>query len=317
MKFLKYLLVVFIFILVFGLIFFAYNKKLNSEGLSTINFEGRERFYRLYVPSSYNKENPAALVFVLHGGGGRSRDMVKLTKGKFNELAERDGFIVVYPEGVQKHWNDGRGVQLYYAHRENINDVGFINLLIDKLSEEYSIDKKRIYSTGISNGGLMSERLACEMSEKFAAIAPVAVSMLEDYSVKCKPQNSMPILIITGNNDPLVPWDGGERISIEGKIGRILSVPEAVGFWVKHNKCQDDSFIAENIDSDLDDETSIQKEVYDQCENNSKVVFYKVENGGHTWPNGSQYLPEFLVGKTSRDIDASEVIWNFFKEMQI
>lgn len=282
----------------------------------SITWDGLERTYLIYIPSSWNKIKSMPLVIALHGGGGTGKRMVKLTQGGFNTLADKEGFIVVYPDGIEKHWNDGRGEDEtgWRAHIENIDDVGFISALIVHLANEYNINKKRIFVTGISNGAKMTFRLACELTDKIAAIAPVAGSMIEDMSVYPKPSKPLPVLVIHGTEDPLVPWTGGDIQLGRRKFGRVISVSETVKFWVNHNNCYSSPLISYEPDKDPRDGTRVRKEVYDGCKDNTEVILYAIEGGGHTWPGGWQYLSERIVGKTSRDIDANEVIWNFFKK---
>jgi polyhydroxybutyrate depolymerase len=282
----------------------------------SIIHDGLKRTYRIHIPSSFDKTKPIPLVIVLHGGGGSAEAMLALTLGGFNTLSEREGFIVVYPNGIEKHWNDGRGssgLSRYRAFRENIDDVGFISALIDLLIKEMNIDKKRIYITGISNGGIMSFRLACELSEKITAIASVTASMPEKLASHCSPLRPISVLIINGMDDPLVPWEGGEIRFGRLRLGKVLSVSETVKYWVKHNKCSTSPQIFRQPDKDPFDGIRVRKEVYGQGREGTEVVLYTIEGGGHTWPGGYQYLREGFIGKTSRDIDATEVIWNFFK----
>jgi len=283
-----------------------------SAARSTI-LAGLERTYHIHIPASYDKANPIPLLIVLHGGGGTGAGMVKLTQGGFDKLSDKEGFIVVYPDGIEKHWNDGRENLSYRAYREKIDDVGFISALIDHLAKEYNIDIKRVYATGISNGAIMSYRLGCELSGKIAAIAPVAGSMPENMPSQCSPSTSLSALIISNTADPLVPWGGGEiRFGLR-KFGKVLSVPETAKFWSIHNQCSSPPSIIWEPDRDPKDGTRVRKELYNQCRESTEVVLYVIEGGGHTWPGGLQYLPEWIIGKTSRDIDANEVIWVFFK----
>jgi polyhydroxybutyrate depolymerase len=239
--------------------------------------------------------------------------MEELTLRGLNRLSDKEGFIVVYPDGIEKHWNDGRENVNYRAHREKIDDVGFISALIDHLAKQYHTDVKRVYATGVSNGAMMSFRLACELSEKISAVAPVAGSMPENMPSKCTPSRPIPVLMISHTEDPLVPWGGGEiRFGLR-RFGRVLSVGETVTFWATHNQCSSPPNITWGPDKDSKDGTRVRKESYHPCRESSEVVLYAIEGGGHTWPGGDQYLPEWIIGKTSRDIDANEVIWSFFK----
>lgn len=136
----------------------------NYDYSSSILSGGLQRTYNVHISSSYDKTMPTPLLIVLHGGGGTGQGMTKLAN--FNAIADRENFIIVYPDGFENHWNDGRGVQRYRAQTQNIDDVGFISALIDHLSGELNIDASRIYVTGISNGAMMSHRLGCELSQR-------------------------------------------------------------------------------------------------------------------------------------------------------
>ncbi len=171
-----------------------------------LTHDGRERTYALYTPPQPSASMP--LLIALHGGGGRGSGMIHITYGGFNRLAERETFVVVYPDGVDKRWNDGRGLTEWRAHRERVDDVGFIAALIDQISAEQPIDRRRVYVTGISNGGMMSYRLACELGDRIAAIAPV-VAALPAHLSGCVPPHAMPIILMNGTDDPLIPYQGG------------------------------------------------------------------------------------------------------------
>jgi len=243
--------------------------------------------------------------------------MRKLTLGGFNILSDKEGFAVVYPDGVEKHWNDGRKKVRYRSHREKIDDIGFISALIDHLVKERNIDKRRIYITGISNGAMMSNRLACELAGKIAAIAPVAGNMPYDLLPHCSPSRPVSVLMISGTNDSMIPWEGGEARFKRFEFGKVLSVAETIKFWVAHNRCKPTPDITWEPDSNPQDGTRVRKETYGGCREGTEVILYAIEGGGHTWPRGLQYLPERIVGKTSDDIDANKVIWSFFKKQGV
>lgn len=288
------------------------NNQVDNHAGSII-WDGLERTYLLHIPPSYDRTKSRPLVIVLHGGGGTGRRMERLTLGGFNRLADEECFIVVYPDGIERHWNDGRKEVSYRAHKEKIDDVGFILALIDHLERKLKIDRNRVYVTGISNGAMMSHRLALELSDKIAAIAPVAGTLPEALS-KVKPSNSVPVLIISNTEDPCVPWEGGIAHFRRLKVGRVLSTSDTVKFWVSHNHCSSSPIITWEPDEDPQDGTRVRREVYGEGMNGTEVILYAIEGGGHTWPGGYQYLPERIIGKTSKDINANEVIWNFFKK---
>jgi polyhydroxybutyrate depolymerase len=266
-------------------------------------YQGQVRTYHLHLPSGYNRNRSWPLVLAFHGGYGSGKRLARNTG--FNALADQEGFIVVYPDGINRHWNDGRGTA-----NPNIDDVGFVRALIDRLVRYRNIDPSRIYATGISNGGQFTQRLACEMSDKIAAFAPVAATFPAAIKSSCKPKNSVAMLMINSPQDPLVPWQGGEGGGLGGKI---LSVAETVEFWRKHNNCSPvgQTQALQNIAPS--DGTQVRVSSYSGGCPRSEVILYTIEGGGHTWPDGRENAVISRVGKTSRQLRASQVIWNFFK----
>jgi len=294
-----------------------YTTSYGTAQRSSLIHDNLKRTFKIFTPSSFNKSSQLPLVIVLHGRGGNGESMLFVTRKGFNKLSERDRFIVVYPDGIEQNWNDGRTDQESNdrAHREKIDDSGFISELIDLMISDLNADPNRVYVTGISNGAIMSYRLACELSTKIAAIAPVDGNIPYMLAPDCLPQSPVSVLAINNINDPLVPYEGG---NIYGhfhrfNLGRVLSVDESVSYWVEKNKCLPVPVVTEEPDRDPYDGTRVLKKEFKNETNGTEVILYAIEGGGHTWPGGIQYLPEWLIGKTSRDIDANEVIWNFFK----
>jgi polyhydroxybutyrate depolymerase len=297
------------------LIFFPSYPSISQKAF--INHDNLKRTYHIHMPSISNESKQMPLVIVLHGRGGTGAAMVIVTRKDFDNLADRDGFFAVYPDGIELNWNDGRMDEEANdrAHRENIDDVGFISALIDTMIYDYDIDPQRVYITGISNGAIMAYRLACELSDKIAAIAPVDGNIPHMLYNECNPVCPVSLLAINNVNDPLVPYEGGNIYGSIRKInlGKVLSVDESVGFWVKRNNCIPDPVVTEMPDVDPDDGTRVTKKEYMDGTDGTEVILYSVDGGGHTWPGGFQYLPAWIIGKTCRDINASEVIWSFFK----
>jgi polyhydroxybutyrate depolymerase len=246
------------------------------------------------------------LLIVLHGGGGTGAGIARLTG--FSPLADREGFVVAYPDGVNNHWNDGRNVQRFRAQRENVDDVGFITRLIDQLAQRLNLDRTRVYITGMSNGAMMCYRLGCDRAEKIAAIAPVCGALAEDLPDSAQSELPMSVLAINGTKDPLVPWGGG-GVGLLAKRGRVRSVPQTIEYWVKRNDCSPTPVVAELPDRDPNDGISVRREVYGQGQNGSEVILYVVTGGGHTWPGGQERALRF--GKRSTDFNATETIWQF------
>ncbi len=275
------------------------------------------RTFRIHIPPLIDDTVQMPLVIALHGKGVDSEGMILITRGRFDVLADRESFIVVYPDGIEMNWNDGRtdDESNDRAHQENIDDAGFISSLIDLMIKDYNVDPKRIYVTGISNGALMSYRLAFEMSSKIAAIAPVDGNLPDPLLWKDGPFEPVSVLAINNVNDPLVPFTGGEIVGNFGKVklGKVVSTDDSIAFWANRNMCSREPVIIEEPDRDPNDGTRVIRKEYLNGKKGSEVLLYVIEGGGHTWPGGLQYLPSWKIGRTSRDIDASEVIWNFFK----
>jgi polyhydroxybutyrate depolymerase len=266
---------------------------------------GRARSYRVYVPESYDGAKAYPLVFMLHGASGTGAWMEQFTA--FDRLADSEGIIVVYPDGINTVWNDGRPNDPRTA--DNIDDVGFISHLIDTLSSQLNIDSKRVYSAGYSMGGMMSFRLSCELSDKIAAIASVASTFPGYLSQTCKSSPPKPTLVIQGTLDPVVPWSG---VTDNVGIRVYLSASETATYWAVHNGCEGKAEQITDPDTRPEDGTRVRHVAFNQCKHDASVVLYGVENGGHTWPSSATSIPA-QFGLSSQDINASAVIWDFFK----
>lgn len=282
--------------------------KPSEQKTINITFDGVARNFIVYLPSGYNNSGKMPLIFAIHGGSGTPEGMINIAN--FKTIADRDKVVLVYPEGVQKNWNDGRPTA---PNQLGINDVGFFNQMCDYMINNYSVDAKKIYATGISNGGFMSTRLGCELSNRIAAIA-VNAATIEATTIapNCKPNRPVPALYIHGTTDPLVPFLGGQITAGGTAGGTILSHFQAIDKWVTINACNPTPTVTDLPDI-ANDGTTIKQRVYSGGANGSEVVSYVVLNGGHTWPQGYQYLNEAIIGKTSQDMNACEVIWTFFK----
>jgi len=279
----------------------------------TVNVGDLKRTYYLHVPPKLAKEKPVPLVLMFHGGGGTP--FFAERESKFSDLADREGFLVAYPEGVGKSWNDGRGIQGIPAQREKVDDVGFIKALLDDVGKDYKVDAKRVYSTGISNGALISYFLGVNLSNRIAAIAPVVGGMPETLVEKFKPEKPVSVIILQGTADPLMPYNGGDiTVPPNLKRGKIISTEDSVKKWVEHNGCQRDAVKDDVPDKDPKDGCTVKRFRYPKGKDGTEVVLYKIEPGGHTWPGGFQYLPEKVIGKLCKDLDGTETIWEFFKK---
>jgi polyhydroxybutyrate depolymerase len=273
---------------------------------------GLKRTFLVHVPPIRETKTARAsarpMVIVLHGGGGTGPRVARLTG--LSELADREGFIVVYPNAINNHWNDGRNVNRFRSQRENIDDVGFLSRLIDRFVKQLNVDSTRVYVTGISNGGMMCHRVGCDLSQRIAAIAPVSAGLPVDLPDSCPAGLPVSVLAINGTDDPLVPYEGG-GVGLLAKRGAVLSVDRTIDFWVRRNQCAPEPKIAELPDRDPNDGISVVRREYANGREGSAVILYTVRGGGHTWPGGSERPERF--GRRSDDFNASEVIWRFFQ----
>lgn len=268
-----------------------------------------------YIPKKLKKRNQA-LILCLHREEESPESMARLTRKSFNDLADQNGFVVGYPEGLNKYWNDGRTDSISLSHYNEVDDVGFINRLINYTVDSFSVDPGHVFITGMSNGGLMALRLACELSVKIKGVAVVSASLALDQLVTCSPDSSVSLMMINGTRDPVMPFDGGEMVWEGRSQGSVLSAEGAIHYWLGENNCKEKSSKRDVGNTNLFDETRSERVEFQNCENGTEVALVTVTNGGHTWPGGRQYANEKAIGKTSKDFDAAREIWKFFKGLK-
>lgn len=224
--------------------------------------------------------------------------------------------VLVFPDGSDRQWCDGRFENL--DERRDctaIDDVAFISAIIEQMKENYGIDSRRVYATGISNGGFMSVRLALDLTDKITAVAPVT-AQLSVALAEHTPGLPISIMIINGTADPIVPFDGGEvrLFDFSRSRGEIFSTAETVERFRRFNDCSATPGLVKLPDSEPDDGTAVEIETYANCVDDTEVILVRVVGGGHTWPGGQQYLSPKMVGIVSQEINASEMILDFFLE---
>lgn len=275
----------------------------------TLTHDGLERTYLVYAPDSLVPGGPVPVVLALHGGGGTGEGMCTMAGGLM-AVADDHAFVLVCPDGIGNHWNDGRGVESYRAHAEQIDDVGFLAALVDRLGEQYAIDRHAIFVIGISNGGLMSYRMACECADLVRGIAAVTASLPE--ALACNPSQPVSVLILNGTDDPLMPYEGGEISIFRRTLGRVRSTEDTYQFWAEANGCEEPAISDSSLDLDPEDGTEVHMSSLDTCADGTRVELYTISGGGHTWPGGPQYLPTWIIGRVSRELNASQTIWGFF-----
>ncbi|MBL8147606.1 MAG: hypothetical protein JNL34_14595 [Anaerolineae bacterium] len=259
---------------------------------------GVERTYLLDIPESYvaGPSLPAPLVIVLHGTGGAGATIAGYAG--FDAIGERERLIVVYPDGLNASWADGR------PGGEGTEDVAFISRMIDALSAALTIDPARIYAFGHSTGGTMAQRLACALPGRIAAVGSVAGPMPEYLKPECDGSPPVPILLIQGTDDSNFPWRGIPNTFLGALATR--------DYWARHNQCGISSAQTPLPDAAPDDGTIAILEQFTLCASSALVDFYGVYGGGHTFP-GHPFPGSALIGPTSMDFDAAEVLWSFFE----
>ena len=273
-------------------------------------YDGLQRRWRAYLPAAL-PENPA-MVLLLHGSRGDGALMRASTFYGFDVVAERAGFIAVYPDGFEQHWNDCRGGADYSANLLDVDDVGFLSFLIQKLAEEYGADLSRVYVAGISNGGQMAYRLAMESSDTVAGIAAVAANLPIESNLDCDPLGqAVSTLIINGTADPINPYEGGV-VDIFGNTSRgmVMSSLATATYWASLAGFEDQGASSLWEESDPDDGTSVRSVSWSGPQGPS-VQLLTIEGGGHTVPHPVFRLPR-IIGTTSHEFDGAEIIWSFF-----
>jgi polyhydroxybutyrate depolymerase len=268
---------------------------------STVEIDGRARTYRMHRPAAHENEQPRPLLLVLHGFMQDWKSMRKLTR--FDRLADRAGALVVYPEGYRRSWNDGDDSKP--ATIAGLDDAAFLRAVIDDVARSHDVDERRIYAVGFSNSGFLLVRHACRLADRIAAIGVVAAGVYPVWDPTCEGARPMPAMFILGEQDPMLrPL---QRFAVEpSRSGEI---------WAAHNGCGESS--TQGLPDIVDDGTRVRRQTFSGCRDGADVVAVHVEGGGHAWPGGPQYLPAALVGRTSRDFDATDELWDFFSSIRL
>lgn len=251
---------------------------------------GVRREYLLHVPASYDGRSRVPLVISLHGAGGWPVQQMEVSG--WNRVADREGFLVVYPaaaDGGPRVWQPDRG-----------QDARFIADLIDHIEQAYNVDRSRIYIDGLSNGGGMAFALSCTMSDRIAAVGLVASAQSLPWSW-CTDARPVPMIAFHGTADPAVPYRGGPSWMSPGVFPDISTWATR---WAQRNRCT--SSMESNTAPD------VSRREYANCADDATVVLYTVRGGGHTWPGGGA-MPEWLVGRETHSIDATTLMWAFFR----
>ena len=268
-----------------------------NDGATIINVDGINREYVLYIPSSYDSIDTVPLMLIFHGWTMYANEQMEISD--MRPLAESEKFILIYPQGTflngLTHWNVGS-----WTSESNSDDLGFVDELINHISNNYNIDMKRIYAAGYSDGGFFSQELACKLSNDIAAIGTVASNMSTRTKDNCNPSHPTPVVTISGTNDNVVSYDG---TNFEGQI----SHNEVLNYWISYNQTNESPIISDLPNIDTTDGSTVKLYEYKNGTNNVEIEHYKVINGGHNWPGSFGNM----------DINANSIIWNFVSKFDI
>ena len=274
----------------------------------SFDYDGETRGYQLFVPPAYDGGNRLPLLLVLHGRGGSGERMRQLTG--FDLRAAKHHFFVVYPDSPQRYWN--------YLHRipgalEGADDIAFLQRLIDEIRGNYAIDRQRLYVAGISNGGFMAQRLACERNSEFAAFASVAATGYGAMPATCGAHGPVDALYLHGTHDSLVPWQGRQVVAADGESQQVtMSITDSMKFWSDLNRCDPQVEVRDLPSSGRSPKTRVRVYTSASCAYGAQVKLYGIVGGGHNWPGTEALIPPKIAGAINFDFHASDAIWSFF-----
>jgi len=277
-----------------------------GDQMHKLTVDGRERSYLVHIPPQYNPKMPTPVVLIFHGAGMNASMTVAFTG--MSKKSDEAGFIAVYPNGtgIDPFLTLNAGGRKGILAEHSADDVKYVGHLLDDLANAVNVDQKRVFATGMSNGGMMCYRLAAELSDRIAAIAPVAGTMAID---EAKPKRPVSVMHFHGKADTLVPFAGPG--SGTPKFLTFKSVEESIRIWCKINQCPGNPTITD-LPNKADDGTTVKQKTYGPGKDGAEVVLIEIEGGGHTWP-GQKPAIGFL-GKSTLDISANDLIWQFFQK---
>jgi polyhydroxybutyrate depolymerase len=316
-----------------------------QETKEKVTVDDVDRTFMVRLPKGYDAKQHYPVVMLLHGMNQDAEDMERLTG--FDALADKEGVIVVYPIALHGRWNVGvrptekrpmgmgpggghhhggggypgggggggyprgggqqqpQGQDSEDRRAAPADDVAFFNQMLDQLGTKFSVDSSRIYAAGLSEGGFMTMRLGCAISDRFAAVAAVGAAMPK--TMICVPSRPVPLVMISGTSDPVVPYGGGTEKNLSVAT---VSVEDSAKAWAKIDRCAEKPEKSK-LPSSGKGGMETRVDTYDGCQQSAQVVLYSVKGAGNTWPGGEQYEAENTIGKTSQDLNADETIWKF------
>ena len=274
-----------------------------GDAPGALTFGGLHRTYLLHAPAGVRR--PVGLVLNLHGAGATGGAQAALTN--YNAVADQNGFVVVYPDGIDFSWADGRGASI--PDRQGVDDVGFLVALINQVTSDFGIERSHVFVTGMSAGAFMATRLACERADVVAAIAPVSGTLATNFP--CSPSRPVSVLQVHGTADPVVPYNGGTMVG-RGGVSDIVAAPAMADRWRALDGCS--GMPVSDMPANVGNGAGIQRVDAGGCADGTEVDFVRVDGGGHTWPAGRFSLPSASVGSTTQAFDASQASGQFFAQ---
>lgn len=278
-----------------------------GDSTRAVHVDGQERHYLVHVPAKYAPETPMPVVLAFHGGGANA-DTMAFFSG-LSDKADEAGFIVVYPNGsgrLTRMLTFNAGNCCGVAAASKVDDVAFTRCLLDDLESVANVDRRRVYATGMSNGAMMAYRLASDLSDRIAAIAPVAGPM---GTSGCHPTRPVSVMHFHGDADEFAPLKGGKGRGPSGTD--FHSVQHSIDTWVAANECRPTPTTTRLPDHERDG-TAVRTVCYAFGKEAAEVVLVVIEGGGHTWPGRAPRMPS--LGVSTRDISANDMMWEFFKQ---
>lgn len=331
-----------------------------QETKEKVTVDDVDRQFSVRLPRGYDAKQRYPVVILLHGMNQDADDMERLTR--FDELADKNGIIAIYPSALHGRWNVGvhpeqrtTGMRPGGGHHRGYgggypggggggggypggggggypgggqgqgqgpgseqdrrappaDDIAFFNEMLDQVNTKFSVDSSRVYALGLSEGGFMSLKAACSLSDRIAAVAAVGAAMPK--TMICLPTRPIPVLLMNGTSDPVVPYGGGTEKNLQVQT---LSAEDSSKDWGKIDRCNEKpekgKWAAQQKGS-----TETKTDTYDGCHDNAKVVLYSLKGAGNTWPGGEQYEPENAVGKTSQDVNGNQIVWDFLSSVKL
>lgn len=284
---------------------------------ATIQHQNNTRHYTLHIPKSFDGTTAYPMVVFLHGGSGNMVSAQGFTQ--FNQVSKDADFLMLYPQGLHKtsttgfSWADGRNGA---ADDAGIDDVGYINQLVDEISKQYNVNTNKIYLCGFSNGSFMTQRMAFESNGKFAAMGTLGGTLHSSYFDTGAPGRAIPMIYFFGTDDAYVPYAGGE-VAGSGTM-HVVGIEAAVEYWKTNNNCKTSAEAVNLPDIDNTDNSTATLYEYSDCDcNNAQVKFYKLNGAGHTWAGVELTAQEPVLGETNEDVFASQELWNFFNQFEL